>query len=140
MASIKRLPSGRWRVRVRDATGREHMRTVDKKSEAVNFAAEVRTDSRRGPYASPGGGRITLATQAEVWLARQVSDRSTQETARIHLRRHVLPLLGERPLGSIRPGDLQAWVADRQRVLAPSTIAVVASFLRAVLNSAVDDG
>ncbi|MGH8868961.1 MAG: tyrosine-type recombinase/integrase [Actinomycetes bacterium] len=40
----------------------------------------------------------------------------------------------------MRTGDLRSWVAGRSRVLAPSTLHVVSSWVRAILSSAVDDG
>lgn len=54
------------------------------------------------------------------------------------LDHHVLPVLGRRPLASIRRADVEALCASL--ALAPSTVAVVHQHLGQVLAGAVDDG
>lgn len=56
-----------------------------------------------------------------------------------HLRNHVLPFFGDRPIASIRPTKLQAWVGSRTEVLAPATVEIVYRIFAAILNTAVDD-
>jgi integrase len=51
---------------------------------------------------------------------------------------HVLRVLGDLPLSSIRPSDVQAFVAGLD--LAPSTVRLISQQLRTVLRSAVRDG
>jgi integrase len=52
--------------------------------------------------------------------------------------RYALAYFDERPVGSIRKGDIQAFVA--QLDLAPSTIRVVMQHVSAVFTTALDDG
>ena len=62
-------------------------------------------------------------------------------------RRHAYPVLGGRPLSSIRPSDIQAWVkrlgtddeASGRKALAPATIGVLHSIVSSVMKSAVRD-
>jgi integrase len=42
-------------------------------------------------------------------------------------------------VGRVRPSNVQAWVKDRSRVLAPTTVRVVYGYLRSVFASAVRD-
>jgi hypothetical protein len=56
-----------------------------------------------------------------------------------HLRNHVMPFFGDRPIGTIRPSELQAWVRRRAELLAPATVEVVYRIFAAILNTAVDD-
>lgn len=51
----------------------------------------------------------------------------------------MLPTFGDRPLGSIRPSEVQAWVRRLEQELAPSTIGVVYSFVVGIFRSAVRD-
>ena len=56
-----------------------------------------------------------------------------------HLRNHALPFFDDRPIASIRPSELQAWVRSRTEVLTPATVEVVYRIFAAILNTAVDD-
>jgi len=60
--------------------------------------------------------------------------------ANSRLRRHVYLTFGDRPFGSIRPSETQAWVRGLEQDLAPSTIGVVYSFLAGTFRAAVRDG
>jgi len=51
---------------------------------------------------------------------------------------HALAVFGDRPLSSIRPSDVQAFVSGLS--LAPSTVATVVQHVRTVMRSAVRDG
>lgn len=72
-----------------------------------------------------------------MYLGRQPWRSSTADVAGkafAHIRRK----LGDRPLGSIRKGDVQAFIASLE--LAPSTIALVYQHLSGLLEAAADDG
>lgn len=55
------------------------------------------------------------------------------------LRVHILPALGERPVGSLTPTDIQRCVNDWTQKLAPRSVRRVYQTLAAVLNAAVLD-
>lgn len=63
---------------------------------------------------------------------------STAAGVRTNLERHVLPVLGGRPLASLRRPDLEALYASL--ALAPSTVATVHKHVSQLLASAVEDG
>jgi integrase len=55
-------------------------------------------------------------------------------------RLHVDPLsLGGLAMAQVRPSHMRAWVKDRAQVLAPSTLAVVWSYLTSMFSAAVID-
>jgi integrase len=54
-------------------------------------------------------------------------------------RNHVLPFLGDRPVGSIKMSERQAWVRGRSQVLAPSTVEPLFRYVSAVFAAAVVD-
>jgi hypothetical protein len=68
---------------------------------------------------------------------RSLASRAGRRT--LDLRRHVYLTFGDRPLGSIRPSEIQAWVRGLEQDLAPSTIGVVYSFLAGIFRAAVRD-
>jgi integrase len=56
----------------------------------------------------------------------------------IVVRRHIVPALGTRPVGSIAPADVQALVNRWSTTRAPRTVRREYGVLRAILNYAVD--
>jgi hypothetical protein len=87
----------------------------------------VRADVLRGTYIAPEEGRITFGEYAEQWARIQQHRPSTVDSVERHLRRHVLPVLGGRPLGAVRASEVQAFMRGLSDRLAPTTTAVVYS-------------
>lgn len=138
MASIDRRPDGRWRARWREYPGGpQRARHFSKKADAERHLVQVRHDLLTGRYVDPALGRTTFAEVAERYLARGAWRDRTRSTATERLRRAV-DTFGDRPVASIRRGDVQAFISVL--TLAPSTVRVVHQHLAAALESAVDDG
>ncbi len=137
MASIKRAASGKWRARFRDPSGREHCRHFDRKTDAQRWVDEQTAAVVTGQYVDPRAGTETLRDYAERWRAAQVHRPSTVEKTESILRRHVYPVLGDKPLASIYPTDIQQWV--RGLDLSPRTVAVVHGVLAGIFRAAVRD-
>jgi hypothetical protein len=57
MASISRLPNGKYRPRYRDEHGNEHARHFDRKVDAQRWLDEVTAAVVTGTYVDPGAGR-----------------------------------------------------------------------------------
>jgi len=132
----------RWSARWRDDAGRQRHKSFDRKVDADRFAAGIRADLSRGTYMAPDAGKVTLASYAAEWLAARTTDPATREKVERGLRRHVLPVLGDKELRVLasRPSLVQSWLGGAQSTLADSTIKVVFGHLSAVLSAAVDDG
>ena len=103
------------------------------------YLDRVRGDLARGLYVDPSAGRIPFREYAESWRASQVHRPTTVALVESQLRNHMLPYFGDRPLASIRPSDIQAWVKGRSAVLSPSVVKVAYRFLSAIFRSAVRD-
>jgi hypothetical protein len=129
----------RWRARYFDPNGQERARTFARKADAEKFLAGIESDKSRGLYVDPSAGRITVAEYAAMWQAAQVHRRTTEAAFDSHLRNHILPLLGHRPMGAVTRSEIQGWVKSRSAVLAPSTTTLVYSVLRMIFRSAVAD-
>ncbi|MBI2170325.1 MAG: site-specific integrase [Actinobacteria bacterium] len=84
--------------------------------------------------------QLSFRDVVEDWRARQLYRQTTVDLATTLLRNHILPAFGDRPIRSIRPGEVQAWVRDRSAVLAPSTVDVAFRFLSSICATAVVDG
>ncbi len=148
MASVeKRVRDGQvtWLARWRDPEGSQRKRTFRKKGDADRFLSTVEADMLRGTYVDLSAGKITFEAYAETWRLAQVHRPSTVAHVETMLRRHAYPVLGARPLSSIRPSEVQAWVkrlstedGDR-KALAPATVGVVHGLVAAVFKAAVRD-
>ncbi len=87
-------------------------------------------------------GEITVGEWAERWLASRVDlkPRTLQSYEGI-LRARVLPAFADRTMASLRPMELQEWLASMQREgVSASRCRHCAHILSAVLESAADEG
>ncbi len=140
MASIDKRPNGRWCARYRERPGGpQRARHFDRKADAERFLARIQGQLLDGSYIDPSAGQTTLAEYATAWQKSQLHRPTTVMQVDAHLRNHVLPFFGDRPIASIRSSELQGWVRGRTEVLAPATVEVVFRILAAILNTAVDD-
>lgn len=145
MASIQKRENGKWRARYRDSSGREHAKHFDRKTDAQRWLDEVTASVVTGQYVDPNAGRVTFRAFAEQWRAAQVHRPSSQAHVETMLRRHAYPTLGDRPLSTILPSEVQAWVkrlsvgGEDRRPLAPSTVSVVHSIVSSIFKAAVRD-
>jgi integrase len=139
MSSITKDVSGAWRARYRDPNGRTRSKNFARKADAERFLTSVDHAKLSGAYVDPAAGRLTFGEYAEKWRAVQVHRASTAAQVETHLRRHVLPFLGERPIAAIRTSELQAWSKGRAEVLEPATVEVVYRYVVAIFRAAVQD-
>lgn len=141
MASISRRENrgNRWQARYRDNTGREHAKLFDRKVDAERWIREHAGAVDRGTWINPNDAKRSLKDVAEAWRVAQEHRDTTRAMVETHLRRHVYPTFGERPIGSIRTTEVQAWVTRSTDTLAPATVRVIYSYLAAIMTSAVRD-
>jgi integrase len=133
---------GRWQARWRDGAGVQRKRNFERKIDAESFVNQMRSDLTRGTYVDPAAGRILLRVYAETqWLPAQRHLRPLSvELYGSHLRTHILPRLGGRPVRSLTRADINAFVTAICEGLAASTVVTVFAVLRALMQSAVHDG
>lgn len=132
----------RWQVRYRDPNGKQKKENFARKPDADRRADALGGDLVRGVYLDPKAGRITLRRYAdEQWLPAQVHLRpSSSKLYRSHLNKHIYPVVGDRQIAGVSKADLKAFVSSLSKGLAPITVVTIFSVLRALMNSAVDDG
>jgi integrase len=139
MASIKKREDGKWRARYRDTAGREHAKHFPRKIDAQRWVDEVTAAVVTGQYIDPKAGKTTVRQYAVVWQATQVTREHTTRNTDIALRLHVLPHIGNRTLGSVRPTDMQALVKTLSTTLAPGSVRETYKVARRMFAAAVDD-
>ena len=161
MASVaKRTRDGAitWLARWRDPDGKQRKRSFPRKTDAERFLTTVQHGMLTGAYIDPAAGKTTFESYAELWRAGQVHRPTTTAHVETMLRRHAYPVLGDRPLASIRPSEIQAWVKRLsvgstdpkctakvhsscacRKPLAAATVGVAHGLVAAVFKSAVRD-
>jgi integrase len=143
VASIqRRVRNGKttYRVQYRDPAGQMRGKSFQRRADAERFRVSNEHAKNTGTWTDPKAARTTLRAYAAGWLKARTSDPSTQETLELHVRRHILPTLGDYPLVAIKPSVIQAWLRGLQGVLAPGSVRVILSDLSSILGAAVDDG
>lgn len=125
-------------VRLRDPSGRAYSRTFESKKAAQAFEASERADRARGSWIDPTPGREPFSKAADRWIEAGIHKRpSSLARDRSILDRHLLPALGNRPLESITPWELQKLVNTWAVVSSPASVTRQYATLRAIFNYAV---
>ena len=128
----------RWLARWSGPDGRERSKAFASKNAATAHVSDVESQIRGGTYVGPS--KVTFEEYAREWLRRQVHQRpGTAAVARARLESQPMRVLGPIPLQQITRADLQELVVVAKSELAPSTIRLMAIYVRAVLASAVED-
>lgn len=139
MASINKRLGGVWRARYRGPDGRERARQFDRKVDAQRWLDEQMASIITGQYVDPRAGSVTFRESAERWRVAQVHRPTTRAHVETRPRRHAYPALGDRPLSSVRPSDVQAWTAGLTAALAPRTVGTVHGIVSGILRTAGRD-
>ncbi len=148
LGGVDRLPSGRYRVRLTDpATGaRVSAGTYTNKADAEKAFASAVTAQDRGTWVAPRT-TLTLADYSGQWLESRLTSKGSRLRPRVRelcegqLRLHILPTLGRAPLAKLRPTTVRSWyTALVDHGPGAITAAKCYRLLRAILNTAVEDG
>jgi len=143
--SVRRLPSGRWQARYRDAAGNRYgaPSTFATKGDAHRWLSAAETDMSRGDWYDPRLGDLGFGEWAERWMATKAPTLgpATRDLYGYLLRKHVVPRFGAMAVGRITAAEVQAWLADLHRTsLSPNTVAKAYRCLSGAMDGAVDAG
>jgi len=131
--------SGNWQASIRGPDGREKSKTFARKVDAHAWLTSVDHSKLIGAYVDPVAGKVTFKDFAEAWRKVQIHRTGTEISVEQQLRLHVYPIIGDRPIASVRTSDVQSLVHRLSAALAPSTVAVVYGRVVAVFRAAVRD-
>lgn len=130
----------RWQVKYQVEGREKDGGSYDTKAIAQRKLVELEASVHRGQWVDPTD-RTTVAEYARQWASSRPHRRSTavRIDQDVRLRIEASPLGGRR-LASVRPSDVQAWVAGMSaQGLAPRTVTKALRLLSAVFNAAVLD-
>jgi integrase len=141
--NVRQRSSGRWQARYPGPDGqmRNAPKTFPTKRDAEQWLTVTEAAMLRGDWIDPLLGKITLAEFGTRWIReRKLGERTREEHART-FRLHVVPFLGHMSLGDIRTDAVRSWrVTLAEEGRSEIRVAKAYKLLRAILNTAVDDG
>jgi integrase len=140
MAYVKKR-NGRWQAAYRDPDKQERTKTFDRKVDAERWLDLNGADLARGQWLDPRLGKVAFSDWAERWTATTVANRvSTRARDASYLRTHILPVFGDRAVGSIIHLEVRGWVAELSSRKAPATVQKAFQILSKIMGAAVDAG
>ncbi len=143
MASIRRrvtaTGAARYDVRLRIGN-RVVTRTFKRRQDAERWAALTEADRALGGAVDPRAGAVLLGEYTTRWIqSRELAPR-TRELYRHLYDRLIAPTFGRASLTRITTEAVRLWNSDLSRRGGALQAAKAYRLLRAVLNTAVDDG
>lgn len=140
MIRARKTKSGmRYDVRIRRPDGTVYNRTFKTKKDAERFERSEIASRDRGNWIDPTKSSRRFADVAADWLDSNPGKRaSTYERDEIALRVHIVPAIGDSPIGAITPADVQQLVNRWSGSMAPRTTRRTYGVLRAVLAMAAN--
>jgi integrase len=140
MATVKRRGTG-WQATYRGPDHRERTKTFALKIDAERWLDLNGADIARGQWVDPRLGKVLFGDWAEQWTATTVANRvSTRARDASYLRTHILPVFGDRSLGSISHLEVRGWVAELSSRKAPATCQKAFQILGKIMSAGVDAG
>lgn len=141
MASVDKLPSGRWQLRWRGPDGSQHKESFPRRVDAERRLTSVDYSMMTGSYVDPAAGRMTLGQWSGPWMAgRSHLKPTTLASYESLLRTRILPTWETMPLSRITHAGVVAWVAGmRAEGLSASRMRQAYHLLSSILDDAVRD-
>jgi integrase len=137
MGFVTRTDSGGFRANWREPNGKQRSKTFKTNKEANAYLAEIESAKNRRTYVNPHAGRTLFSVIAERWLASRNDQPTTIARDASIMANHVLAKWGDWPVGKIDHLDVQDWVTELGKTLAPASVAECHRLARAVLGAAV---
>jgi integrase len=141
---VRRLPSGRWQARYKgpDSIDRPAPHTFPTKGDAERWLTLTEAEVMRGDWIDPDRGLVSFGEYAQAWVAERPNLRP--KTIQLYgglVRLHLVPTFGALAVQDITEARVRRW---RKNLLdagvGPVTVAKAYRLLKAILNTAVDDG
>jgi integrase len=146
---VRRLASGRYQARYPgpDGVDRPAPETFANKTDAEVWLTLKEAEIRHGDWIDPDAGKIHFGDYADTWINDNVLKPRTEELYRGLLKNHIKHTFANTDLSDIHEADVRRWRKERlktgpqqERPFGPVTVAKAYRLLRAIMNTAVEDG
>jgi integrase len=121
-----------------DQDGDRHIRTYDRKKDALAYQATVKVDVDRGVHTAPSKSK-TVAEAAEDWLVYvkgEGRERTTLDSYRQHVRLHIARRLGREKLARLTTPRIEAFRDELLQSMSRPMAKKVLGSLKAILKDA----
>lgn len=142
--AVRQLPSGQWQARYRgpDDIMRPADQTFATKTDAEVWLTRKEAEILDGDWINPDAGKVLLTDFGKSWIEERPNLRPKTVTLyRYLLRAHIAPHFDGKTVAEIKEGSIRRW---RKKLLDNNVSAVTTAkayrLLKAILNTAVDDG
>src|SRR5215207_5965238 len=129
-----------YRARYWGPDGRLHSRSFTRKDDAERWLTSEEASKLGGAWVDPRGSRRRFddwATQWwELWASEPRRSPAALEAAESHLRLHIRPYFGRRPLGTISAQVVQRWQNELERRASHNLTMACRSILNRILEAA----
>ncbi|HEY1698659.1 MAG TPA: site-specific integrase [Trebonia sp.] len=142
--AVRQLPSGQWQARYPGPDGLMHPadKTFPSKTDAEVWLTTKEAEIIAGDWIDPDAGKVLLADFGKSWIDERPGLRP--KTVRLYkylLRAHIAPHFDGKTVAQIKEAAVRKW---RKKLLddgvSEVTTAKAYRLLKAMLNTAVDDG
>jgi integrase len=136
-----------FRARYKAAPGK-YLTLTDADGDTVRFrtkaaakkAADEEEAKLRAGLKKAARERVKFCNYVNEWFGRQDLAASTMQNYKRHIEEHLLPAFGERNMGEIERGDIEAWEKEQRAVpYAASSVKTWRATLHLILADAFDD-
>jgi integrase len=140
MATVDKLPSGKWRVRWRAPGGARHFTLFDRKGDATEFGKLKESEILRGVYINPRDSKMPFEEWADEWFKSRVALKPKTLAGYKSLHRtHLHPEFEGVPLGAIRPITVRDWISALTREgMSPARLRQIYQLFSAMMKGAVE--
>jgi hypothetical protein len=142
--AIRRLPSGRYQARYPGPDGvvRPADDTFETKTDAEEWLTRKEAEILEDDWIDPDAGEILLTDYGVTWIDERPGLRPKTVTLyRYLLRSHIAPYFPAMTVARLKPAAVRRWHKKLlDNGVSPVTTAKAYRLLRAIMNTAVEDG
>lgn len=140
--SVRKLPSGRFQARYPGPDGllRSAPETFATQTDADRWLVSKEAEIIDGRWQNPDE-KIGFGVYADAWFKERDYAATTRERNGSALRLHILPTFRDAVLSEVTTPQIRRWRADLlSSGVGEATVVKAYQILRAIMNTAVDDG
>ncbi|MEU7911414.1 tyrosine-type recombinase/integrase [Microbispora bryophytorum] len=132
--------ANRWQAVWIGPDGKEKTATRRVKEEAKRYGRKMEEDLERGEYVDPQAGRVLFSSYGKRWIGSRAGvDPASVIRYESLYRLHAEPKFGKRKVGSIRPSEIQQYLAELSKKFDTSTVRGVLLVLQGIFDLALAD-
>ncbi|HWL27920.1 MAG TPA: site-specific integrase [Burkholderiaceae bacterium] len=140
MATITKRGDFQYRAKVRRKGYPEQTKTFERKQDALDWAATIESEMRRGIFTDRSElERTTLSEALERYLDEEVSDKKSHVSLRARIMTWLQHPLSARTLASLKGADFALYRRERLKEVKPTTVRRDLMVIAAVFSSARHD-